>query len=737
MSRSRLDHSATHAATCTAAAKAAASAGALLGLALERHAAGDLAGARDLLVSILEAQPAHGAAYLALAAVLLDGGQGDEASVCITQALSAAPGLSADATALAAQRRGAGDLRGALACCRAVLATDREQIGALNEAALALAGLGENAGAERALEQVIRHAPHLPEPHANLASIKQAQGDWAAAGAHYRVALQMRPDWAELWNNLGIVLRNDGDAAGAAQALRQALALRPDFGGAAYNLGNALQDAGDVAGARTAYGRAIELSPDHAEAHFGLGAAHTDPAQAAAILERAVALRPRFPEALTALAAARLRACDWREIDTLRGRIEEIVRDEPQAAVSPFTFLQISGDAGLQLQCARNWSTHRFRPLAPVRRHARSGARNRLRIGYLSGDFGNHAVGNLVADLFAAHDRGRVEVYGYASTPDDGSPTAQRIRGSFDTLLDVRNLSDAALAECIARDGVDVLVDLSGYTQGSRTRVLTARPAALQVSWLGFPGSLGAPYVDAILGDAFVTPEELSHLYDERILRLPLCYMPSPAVDGGSDARAERRALGLPEDALVLCCFNNGFKIRPELFDVWMRLLHAAPHAVLWLAAFNETAQRNLHEEARKRGVSPQRLIFAPIVAPGAHVRRASAADLFLDTHPYSAGATAQQTLAAGVPLLTVAGACYVSRMAGSLLSVLGLSELVCDSVAAYERRALELVHAPEQLVDMRARLADAKGITRLFDPATTARALEDVLERAWSKGAA
>jgi predicted O-linked N-acetylglucosamine transferase (SPINDLY family) len=736
MSRSSLDQSATLAAPHRAAERAAASSAAMLALAQQRRAAGDLPGARDLLVNVLEAGPDNAHAYLALARVLLDGGHHAEASACLERALALAPALLAEAGALAGQRRAAGDLRGALACCRAVLAADGDQIGALNELGVILAALGETAGAERALEQVICRAPHLAEPHANLASLKQANGDWPAAAAHYRVALEARPDWAELWNNLGIVLRNDGDAAGAAQALRQALVVQPGFGAAAYNLGNALQDAGDGPGAQGAYSRALALAPDHADAHYGLGVTCRDPAQAAALLERAVALRPAFPEALTALAAARLRACDWRDMDDLRSRIEEVVRHEPQAAVSPFTFLQVSGDAQLQLQCVRNWSSHRFRPLAPVKRCARSGSRTRLRIGYLSGDFGNHAVGNLVVDLFAAHDRQRVEVYGYASRPDDGSPSARRIRSAFDCLLDVHGVSDGALAERIALDGVDVLVDLSGYTEGSRTRVLTARPAALQVSWLGFPGSLGARFVDAIIGDAFVTPEHLAHLYDERILRLPLCYMPTPSLPASPLERPARAAFGLPEHALVLCCFNNGFKIRPELFDVWMRLLQAAPHAILWLAAFNDAAQRNLREAARRRGVSCERLVFAPIVSPEEHVRRTSAADLFLDTHPYSAGATAQQTLAAGVPLLTVAGECYVSRMAGSLLTVLGMQDLVCDSVQAYERKALALLHAPEQLVELRARLQQGARRTRLFDAATAARGLEDVLERAWLKGA-
>jgi protein O-GlcNAc transferase len=280
---------------------------------------------------------------------------------------------------------------------------------------------------------------------------------------------------------------------------------------------------------------------------------------------------------------------------------------------------------------------------------------------------------------------------------------------------------------------VDVLVDLSGHTQASRTRALSARPAPVQISYLGFPGTLGASFVQYLVGDAYLTPVELEHLYDECVLRLPVCYMARPTLAPPQPQRAQRASLGLPEHSMVLCCFNNSLKIRPEMFDVWMRLLRDVPAAVLWLPAFHAAAERNLRAEARKRGVQADRLVFAPVVPVADHVRRLSAADLFLDTYPYSAGATAHQTLTAGVPLLTLTGDAYVSRMAGSLLNALGLHELIAGSLEDYRQRALALMQEPGRLADLRETLRAALCSTPLLDASSVARALEDSFEQAWA----
>jgi protein O-GlcNAc transferase len=712
-------------------AAAAGSPAAICDLAERRCAAGDLTVARDLLVGLLERQPDYAAAYVPLARVLLAAGHVQDAAACLRQALASSTDCLPAIRGLATERRALGDLRGALHCCRALLAQHAGDPAALNELGLVLSTLGELAAAETAWREVIRQAPGLAEPHANLAALKQQAGDLEAALNHYRAAAHCNPDWPELWNNLGVVLRGLGDAVDAMDAFRAALRLRPDFAAASYNLGNALQDLGETAPAGQAYRHALALEPGHAEAHYGLALCVSEPAAATTHLERALALRPDFPEAVVALALARLRACDWTGVDVLRERIEGMVRERPDAPVSPFSFLQLSADAQLQQLCARNWSAHRVRPLAQLPL-AEARPRQRLRVGYLSGDFGNHAVGHLVADLFAAHDRSRFEVLGYGSAPHDGSELAARIRASFDRFLDVQRLGDAALAQRLRADAVDILVDLSGYTQSSRTRVLTARPAPVQVSYLGFPGTLGAPFADYLVGDAFVTPPHLAEWYDERLMRLPLCYLPSPTVQAHDAPRPARAALGLPQDGVVLCCFNNSFKIRPEMFQVWMRLLRETPGAVLWLAAFSAAAQENLRAEARRCGVDPGRLVFAPIVGLQEHAQRLPAADLFLDTHPYSAGATAQQTLSAGVPLLTLAGTAYVSRMAGSMLNALGLRELIAESLADYADRAHALIRDPVRLQDLRARLFAAAGQTRLFHARTAARALEEAYLAAW-----
>lgn len=684
---------------------------------------GDFPLARDLLLQCIERDPGGWQAYVTLAELLAAIGHPEEAQRCVARALALDAAAWPPVLALVQSIRARGAARIALLLASEAVRHAPTDVGALNELALSLAAHGDGPAAEEVWQAALRIAPEIAELHANLGEAHQRRDDIAGAAEHYRRACTLRPQWADAWNNLGLCLRALGETHAAIAALEEALKAQPAHARAAYNLGNAHHESGDKLAAQQAFARACEIAPHNAEAHYGLGTTIGEPARAIAHLSRALALRADFPQATVELACNRLRLCDWTEVDGLRRRVEEVVGTRENSGVAPYLFMQLSGDADLQQRCARDWARHRLGRMPRLQRAQRAPA-ERLRIGYLSGDLRYHAVGNLVADLFAAHDRGRFGVHVYSSGPDDGSDNRRRAQAGCEHFVDVRALSDSQLAQRIAADGIDVLVDLSGYTEHGRSRVLTARAASVQVSYLGFPGTMGCEDVDAIVVDRFLVPPTLGHFYDESLATLDGCYQVSPRWTP-SPQTIERATLGLPEEGFVFCCFNNPYKIRPELFDVWMRLLRQVPGSVLWLPAFNELCCENLRREAALRGVDAKRLVFAPIVSFDAHSQRLPAADLFLDTYPYSAGATANQTLGCGVPLLTMVGECYVSRMAGSMLHALDADELIVDSMQAYEARALALARDAEHLHALRARVRDGEQRAQLFDPVAGARSLE------------
>jgi len=611
-------------------------------------------------------------------------------------------------------------------------ATLAATVSALNELALALRGAGEMDAARSTWDAALRLAPRHAVLNANLGALLQDLGLREAALHHYELARSETPGWAEVWNNSGIVLRQLGRGDQARAAFEQALRLVPEDVPARYNLGNALLDAGAKEEAAGQFRIVLERAPDHAEAHYGLATCLADPGQAVAGYEKALALRPDFPEALVGLACARLRACDWRGADKLRDRVEALIVERPDAPVAPFSFLQLSADPALQRQCARNWTMHRVRRLAPLPARTPRPAANRLRVGYLSGDFRDHAVGHLICDLFAAHDRETVEAFAYSSGPAEEGSVGRQVKEGIERFSDVSALDDDTLASRIRDDGIDILVDLSGYTEFSRSAVLSARPAPVQMSYLGYPGSMGSPFVDYLLADAYLVPRSAYAHYDERILELEGCYQPSPAWNAGQRNKpVDRLRHGLPAEGFVFASFNNPYKIRPAMFAAWMRILRAVPGSVLWLPAFSATACENLCRHARESGIEAHRLVFAPVVPFEQHSERLSAADLFLDTHPYSAGATAGQTLAAGVPLLTLAGESYVSRMAGSVLHALGLEELVVSHLDAYVSRAVRVACDRSVHARLLAKLRDAA--PAFFRPRRAAQALEEAYRQAWT----
>ena len=432
----------------------------------------------------------------------------------------------------------------------------------------------------------------------------------------------------------------------------------------------------------------------------------------------------------------------WDDLKSLSERVVALMSSgaerSDETVANPFYLLSLPTmtTAEQQLIGARQWVERELKLTAsPARERSMPGIlenKTKFKIGYLSGDFRAHAVAYLIAELIEKHDRGRFEIFGYSSGPDDHSPTRQRLMNAFDRFVDVREMSDADAVRMIEGDEIDILVDLSGHTKDARTKILGLRPAPIQVNYLGYPGTIGASFMDYILVDDFVVPPEEQPYYAEKLVFLPGCYQVNDSRREIAEHTPSRADCGLPETAFVFCCFNNNYKITPDLFDVWMRLLQVVPKSVLWLFESHPLATANLRREAEIRGVSSERLIFAKPRPLADHLARHRLADLFLDTIPYNAHTTASDALWAGCPLLTMSGETFASRVAGSLLRAIGLPELITSSLADYERRALDLARDKDLLDTLRGRLQSHRSTTTLFDSGLFARNIEKAFQTMW-----
>jgi protein O-GlcNAc transferase len=661
----------------------------------------------------------------------------------------------------------AGELGHAEALYREALAGDPAHAEALHLLGLVVFQRGEFQLAIELIERALPELDDLPEAHLNLGNALREVGRLTEAADCYRRAIDLDPDYGMAHSNLARVLNDQGQFEAGLESSRRAVELIPDFLGAQVNCAAALLGLERFAEAETPLRRAVELAPRVAEAHRDLGEilaklGRLD--EAVASYRRALDLKPAFAQAhynlgnalktqgrlneaiacferavkldsddagiLAAWFREKQNICDWsgfRENDT---KVRRAIEAQP-SILAPLTLLALSSSAEEQLACARQVAAKIAVPGIVIPR-PQHGPSERIRLGYLSADFRSHPVAFLIAGVIERHDRRRLDVIGYSCGPDDGSAMRARLSGAFDRLVDIRDMSHALAAERIHGDGVDILIDLTGYTAHGRTAVLAYRPAPIQVNYIGYPGSMGADFIDYIIVDRFLVPMDHQPFYTERLVQLPNCYQPNEPEQATAGRTPSRLDCGLPEEGFVFCCFNTSYKLTPAFFDIWMRLLSAVPGSALWLVATNPVVIDNLRREAVGRGVAADRLVFAAPVARPEYLARLGLADLFLDTLPYNAGATASDALWAGLPVLTCAGDTYVGRMAGALLMAIGLPELITTSLEAYEAAALRLATAPGRLAALRQRLALDRSTMPLFDIARYTRDLEAAYRQMW-----
>ncbi len=507
------------------------------------------------------------------------------------------------------------------------------------------------------------------------------------------------PGTAAAWFNLGVAFAQQRQTDHAIACYEAALMLRPGFYEPAQNLGLLLESLGQPDAALTVWLQ--HLQPVAAQTallnHSGrLCETRGRLRDAEQLLRRSLLLAPDQPDVIQHFVHLRQRLCLWPVLDDHLPGLEQ---DQLRRYAGPLATLALTDDVAWQREVCAGWIERKTKPVLPYLSPSGGYRHDRLRVGYLSSDFCRHAMSYLIAELLERHDRSQFVIYGYCNSLDDGSAIRARILGAFDKVRRVRDLSDTQAAQCIRDDEIDILVDLNGLTLGARLQVLRHRPAPIQATYLGFIGPVPLPELDYLLADDFVIPDGQATHYAPRPLAIGPLYQ---ANDSRREMEVEttRAQLGLPEDRFLFCCFSNHYKITAEMFAGWMEILTVVDHGVLWLADDGSGSDLALRAHAAAAGVDPERLIFTGRVGPGAYLARLRLADLFLDTFPYNAGTVASDAIRMGVPIITLSGRSFASRMAASLLRSIGAEAGVAGTLAAYVQIAIRLATDPRAMAE-------------------------------------
>ncbi|MHB8814245.1 MAG: O-linked N-acetylglucosamine transferase, SPINDLY family protein [Steroidobacteraceae bacterium] len=663
----------------------------------------------------------------------------------------------------------AGRLDEARALCLQALRLRPRQLQALTLLGIMAAQSGDPERAVALFGEVLQLDPRNAAAHNNVGNALRALRQPAAALASYDEAIGIQPDHAPTYGSRGKALLDlqryedavascdeaialdPGYAAayfdrGRAQfelmryqatvaSLDKAIALGLGHAGAWHVRGDASYSLGRFEAALESYDRAVALEPQNARAWHNRGNAliMLERAEdAIASYDRAIALDPNMSSSHGARLHARMQIADWRGFAPEVARLTERI-ERGEAASNPFAVLALCGSAPLQRQAARNWVREKCPPdealsaLPARRRHAR------MRVGYFSADFRAHAISRLTAELFETHDRSRLELTAFSFGSDTGDGMRQRVEKAFDRFLDVRESSDHDIARLARHLEIDIAVDLGGFTRGSRPRIFALRAAPLQVSYLGYLGTMSADYMDYLIADDTIVPEAYRGYYAEKIVILP-SYQVNDSKRRIAEKRFSRAELGLPPAGFVFCCLNSTYKLTPATFDGWMRILTRVPGSVLYLLGGSAPLESNLRREADARGVAAERIVFGARLPAAEYLARYRTADLFLDTLPYNAGTTASDALWAGLPVLTCMGEAFAGRVGASLLQAVGLPDLIASTPQEYEQLAVELASNPQRMAAIRAKLAGGLRAALLFDTAASARHLEEAYGRMYDR---
>jgi predicted O-linked N-acetylglucosamine transferase (SPINDLY family) len=581
-----------------------------------------------------------------------------------------------------------------------------------------LNAIGHNHEALSLYQKAIKVDPNAIEAWYNAANTLCDIGAYKEALTYYEQSFKLDPQFYQAYVNYGKILFELKRYSESLTYYDKALSIHRDSLECLINKGATLNELKKYDEAITHFDKALSLAPDYAEGWSNKGITLNELKrydEAIAHYGKALSLKSDLDWIYGDLVHTKLKICSWTDlVNSLEFFSKKLMTNEKVS--QPFSLIILNDDAQLHKKSSEVYIQARYPlnpSLGPILKHPQS---QKIRVGYFSADFHNHATGYLMAELFELHDKSQFELTGFSFGPITGDEMRQRLEKSFDQFIEVGRKSDVEVAK-LSRDlNIDIAVDLKGFTQDARTGIFSYRAAPIQVNYLGYPSTMGSDYIDYIIADKTLIPLDTQSSYTEKVVYLPNSYQVNDRKRAISEKQFTRQELGLPEDSFVFCCFNNNFKILPATFTSWMRILKSVEGSVLWLFQDNPWAVENLKKEAEKQGVDAQRLVFADRLPVSEHLARHRQADLFLDTLPYNAHTTTSDALWSGLPVLTLMGQSFASRVAASLLNAIGLPELVTKTQEEYEALAIELAIAPQKLADIKLKLAKNRLTTPLFD---------------------
>jgi predicted O-linked N-acetylglucosamine transferase (SPINDLY family) len=700
--------------------------------ALRLRRAGRLTEAAEIYSQILSANPRHFEALHALGLLRYQSGQINEAERLIGAAIAVEPRAAEAIYNRACLLQKLGRTDEAIDCFGRAIAAKPSYVEALTNRGAALMQLERYDEARADFDAVVSKVPGLFQAWNNRGSALAGLGRYDEAVESFDRAIALKSDYAEAWKNRGIAFLRRGHHAKALPDLDRAVALDPSSADAWEKRASALAQL-SPAEAVASFDRALRIRPDHVDTLFRRAGAlitlrrHVDAAEG---YRRVLELDPKHEYARANLVFCHLNTCDWVSAGHERAKLAEDIA-AGGIAISPFVSVALDIEPATRLAAARAFVAKECPATEPLWR-GRLYHHDRIRVAYLSANFNDHAVARLIAGVFENHDKSKFETIGISFGADRGEMHA-RISRAFERFIDVRAQSDEEVAGLLHQMETDIAVDLMGFTEQCRPRILASRPAPVQVNYLGFAGTLGAEHIDYIIADRYVIPEDQRLYYAEQVVCLPDCYLPNDAKRRIAEPPPTRSEAGLPDDDFVFCSFNQTYKLTPELFDLWMSLLRAVDRSVLWLPDCAPLAVHNLRRRADTDGVDPRRLVFAPFASSvEGHLARLQLADLFLDTLPYNSHTSACDALFAGVPIVTCPGSQFAGRVAASALLAHGVPELIADSLVAYEDLALAIARDPNRASALKSKIREHRATHPLFDTARFTRHLESAFTRMW-----
>lgn len=626
---------------------------------------------------------------------------------------------------------GKNDLQKAAVHFKKAIAGDPANFPAYNNLANVYRQMGKVKEATKYYLKAIDGNPNLPEPYNNLGRVYFEQGEFKKAARCFSEALKINPNGEHFllmatYNEMGNLYKRNHDLTKAIKYYQKAIEIGPKTAIVYCNLGQAFGHQGKFDLAIQYLKKAIEIDPKYADAHYNLGVLYLKIERwdlAKESFQNTLKVNPQFGPALSLLTFVLLQQCDWLKYPEVAAKLDKIILKELKGGLktseTPLLNVIKNENPKVNLEVARSWSKSLEKKVTGVRPNfhfAKNKGDKQLTIGYLSSDFYDHATAHLILGLFKLHDRNKFKIYGYSYGMDDGSFYRKEIKRNCDKFVDLVNLGDIEAAKKIYKDNVDILVDLKGYTQNSRLEICALRPAPIQVTWLGFPGTTGATFFDYLIADKVIVPQEHAKYFNEKLVYLPSSYQVNDCQQKIARKAFKKSDFGLPEEGFVFCFLGQNYKIDQVMFSTWMRILKAVPRSVLWLWWGSPEAKNNLKKEAEKEGIESRRLVFSKSLPKSEHLARLKLGDLMLDARICNGHTTTSDSLWAGVPVITLKGKHFASRVSASLLTAIDLPELITNSLHEYKQLAIDLAKHPQKMKKLKEKLAKNRLTKPLFN---------------------